>query len=136
MEHFTFTNISNSANLCAGDYTVTVTYSPNNCQLVETATIETETLIYAYFTTDPSPPEGYVPFTISFNSTGTSGATSYSWDFGDGTPISTDLNPSHDYPSMGNYTVTLTVSSGAPNNCISTYQIVVIVIQPSSIDHT
>jgi gliding motility-associated-like protein len=123
----------NVANLCAGDYTVTVTYSPNNCQLTETATIETETLIYAYFTTDPNPPEGYVPFTISFNSTGTSGATSYSWDFGDGTPVSNETNPTHDYPSMGNYTVTLTVSSGAPNNCISTYQIVVIVIQPSSI---
>ncbi len=122
----------NLSNLCTGDYTVTVTYSPSNCHLTETATIGTATSIYAFFTTDPSPPEGYVPFTISFNSTGTTGAVTYSWDFGDGTPVSTDLNPTHDYPSMGNYTVTLTVSSGAPNNCISTYSVVVVVIQPSS----
>ncbi len=122
----------NASNLCAGDYTVTVTYSPSNCHLTETATVGTETIINAFYTTDPSPPEGYVPFTIGFNSTGTTGAVSYSWDFGDGSAVSTDINPTHEYTAMGDYTVTLTVSSGAPNNCIATYQMVVVVIQPSS----
>jgi gliding motility-associated-like protein len=117
---------------CAGSYTVTVTYSSNNCQLVESATIGTATLINAYFSTNPDPPQGFVPFTMNFNSTGTTGAATYSWDFGDGTPFSTDLNPTHDYTAMGNYTVTLTVNSGAPNNCISTYQMVIQAIQPSS----
>ncbi len=119
-------------NLCTGNYTVTATYSPSNCHITESATIGTQTIINAYFSTNPDPPSGFAPFTISFNSGGSTGAVSYSWDFGDGTPHSTNPNPTHDYPLMGNYTVTLTVSSGAPNNCTSTYTIVVEVIQPSS----
>jgi len=38
--------------------------------------------------------------------------TSWLWDFGDGT-TSTSQNPSHTYTNPGNYTVTLTVSSGS-----------------------
>ncbi|MEI6124030.1 MAG: choice-of-anchor L domain-containing protein [Bacteroidota bacterium] len=117
--------------LCPGDYTVTVTYSVHNCKLVQTANISTNAIIDATFTTNPNPPEGYVPVTIIFNSSGTTGAVSYLWDFGDGT-TSTDPNPSHDYPDMGNYVVILTASSGPPNNCLSTYQVTVVVIQPSS----
>ena len=36
-------------------------------------------------------------------------ATSYLWDFGDGTASSTDMKPVHTYESFGNYTVSLTV---------------------------
>ncbi len=35
---------------------------------------------------------------------------SWSWDFGDGSPASTALNPSHLYSAVGSYTVTLSVS--------------------------
>jgi len=117
---------------CAGNYTVTVTYSTGNCHLSASETIGTTTLINAYFSTNPDPPQGIIPFTMNFNSAGTTGAASFLWDFGDGTPFSTDINPAHVFTAMGNYTVTLTVNSGAPNNCISTYQMVVIAIQPSS----
>ncbi|WP_423148492.1 PKD domain-containing protein [Rubrolithibacter danxiaensis] len=34
----------------------------------------------------------------------------YSWDFGDGSPVSTEKSPSHFYDDGGNYTVTLTVT--------------------------
>lgn len=40
-------------------------------------------------------------------------ATSYEWDFGDGSEVSTDENPSHTYAEDGTYTVTLTASNGA-----------------------
>lgn len=35
---------------------------------------------------------------------------SYSWNFGDGTPVSTLANPSHIYATPGNYTAILTVT--------------------------
>lgn len=36
----------------------------------------------------------------------------YSWDFGDNTPVSTKPSPSHQYAADGKYIVTLTVSDG------------------------
>lgn len=38
-------------------------------------------------------------------------ATNYSWDFGDGSAISTDVNPTHDFPLGGIYTTTLIAES-------------------------
>ncbi len=54
------------------------------------------------------------PATINFtnNSTGP-GTLSYQWDFGDGSPFSTALNPSHIYTSNGSFTVVLTTVSTA-----------------------
>ena len=120
-----------ATNLCPGDYTVTVTYSQYHCPLIQSANVSTNVIIDAFFSSNPSPPEGYVPFVISFNSTGTISATTYLWDFGDGN-TSTAVNPTHTYAEMGIYTVTLTVNSGPPNNCSDTYQMVVHAIQPSS----
>ena len=34
------------------------------------------------------------------------------WDFGDGTPVSTEENPTHKYEVAGTYTVTLTIKNG------------------------
>ena len=40
-------------------------------------------------------------------------STSWSWDFGDGSPISTLEHPLHTYTAPGKYTVTLTINGGA-----------------------
>jgi len=40
-------------------------------------------------------------------------ATSISWDFGDGTIITKEINPTHTYPKGGTYSVTLTVEGVA-----------------------
>ncbi|MEI9908607.1 MAG: PKD domain-containing protein [Bacteroidota bacterium] len=37
-------------------------------------------------------------------------AVSWSWDFGDGSPVSTLQNPVHTFPALGPYNVTLTVT--------------------------
>ena len=58
--------------------------------------------------------------TVTFSSAG-SGATSYSWDFGDGNS-STQTNPSHTYSSSGIFTVTLT---GTLNGCSNTSQLTI-----------
>lgn len=51
-----------------------------------------------------------------FDATGSSAPggtiTSYAWQFGDGA-TGTGVSPSHDYPSTGNYLVTLTVTTAA-----------------------
>jgi len=44
------------------------------------------------------------------------GVQSYAWDFGDGSPVSTDSKPVHNYTSAGSYTVSLTISSTAGND--------------------
>lgn len=40
----------------------------------------------------------------------------YEWDFGDGSPISTDLNPIHNYTSSGTYTITLTATASSSSH--------------------
>ena len=57
---------------------------------------------------------GPAPLTVNFSSDGTEDpdgdALTYSWDFGDGTPNSTEANPTHIYTQPGVYTVRLTVT--------------------------
>ena len=50
-------------------------------------------------------------------------SVSRNWDFGDGTPGSTIINPTHLYKEPGNFTVSLTVSDGL-NNVASTTKVV------------
>jgi len=50
------------------------------------------------------------PLSVVFTNS-SSNATSYLWDFGDGS-TSTDASPTHNYTSLGTYTVVLTASAG------------------------
>ncbi len=61
----------------------------------------------------------YVSSFIQFTST-SNGATSYLWDFGDGT-TSTLANPSKQYLTPGLYNVSLTINGGANNKLINSY---------------
>ena len=58
-----------------------------------------------------------VPATIIFTNQSTD-ATSYNWDFGDGS-ISTIENPTHEYTSSGTFTVTLTATGEGGTNSTS-----------------
>ncbi|MFY8091833.1 MAG: PKD domain-containing protein [Chitinophagaceae bacterium] len=55
-------------------------------------------------------------YTFISTSTVPSGTMTYSWNFGDGSPASSLVNPTHTYSTPGTYTVTLTVtgSNGCP----------------------
>lgn len=51
------------------------------------------------------------------------GATEYEWDFGDGSPISTEANPMHIYADSGTYNLTLIASNGS--TCIDTATVII-----------
>ncbi len=53
-----------------------------------------------------------------FTNSSTGGVTNWSWDFGDGSPLSTDVDPAHLYAASGNYNVSLTVTN--PAGCTHT----------------
>jgi PKD repeat protein len=53
---------------------------------------------------------GFAPLTVDFVNQ-SNFATDYSWDFGDGTGTSTEMNPSYTYQDPGTYTVTLTATN-------------------------
>jgi glucose/arabinose dehydrogenase/chitodextrinase len=63
-----------------------------------------------------NPTSGSKPLNVNFSSAGTTDPEndpiSYSWDFGDGTALSTAANPSHTYTAAGEYSARLTVSDG------------------------
>jgi PKD repeat protein len=64
----------------------------------------------ASFTTNPTPATGFAPLDVTFTDTST-GATSWRWDFGDGTTFTGQNPPKHTYTTVGTYTVTLTASN-------------------------
>ncbi len=71
---------------------------------------------------------GCAPLLVQFNntSTNTDSTTTYSWNFGNGTSA-TAANPSANYLSPGNYSVTLTATNGGVCQEIATLNNVVIV---------
>ena len=60
---------------------------------------------------------GCVPYTADFQNT-SSNANEYIWDFGDGSPVSNETDPSHTYNTPGTYTVTL-IANNSTNVCAS-----------------
>jgi PKD repeat protein len=57
-----------------------------------------------------NPTSGCAPLTVNFTDLSTGEIETWDWDFGDGSPHSGAQNPSHQYASAGDYTVTLTVT--------------------------
>lgn len=91
-----------------GTYTValTVTNEAGSATATKADFIEVFVPVDAVFSLTPS--IGTVPFTVTFTN-GSTGATSYLWDFGDGQAATTE-NPTHEYTSSGSFTVTLTAT--------------------------
>ena len=102
-------SVSNLVYAEPGIYTVEVMAIANGCEVTVTEEI--------WVIADPSigfqggPPIGCPPHSVSFNNMSDSEtATTYLWDFGDGT-TSVSANPVHVYENPGTYSVTLTMNS-------------------------
>lgn len=74
-----------------------------------------------------SPLSGPAPLSVSFSSIGSQDpdgdVLSYSWDFGDGTPVSVLANPTHVYAASGQYTAVLTVNDGRGGSAASSVRV-------------
>jgi glucose/arabinose dehydrogenase len=74
-----------------------------------------------------TPRDGAAPLTVRFSSAGSQDpdgdALQYSWDFGDGTAVSSEANPEHTYATEGRYTALLSVSDGRGGRGSATVQI-------------
>lgn len=93
-----------------GTYTVALTASSDYGSATETKTdyiYVTDQQIVVNFSASPT--IGTFPHEVTFTNS-TTGATNYSWDFGDGN-TSTDENPIHTYSEAGIYSVKLTASN-------------------------
>jgi PKD repeat protein len=79
---------------------------------------------------------GPAPLTVTFNGTATGGrpAYSFSWNFGDGSPTSSQRNPAHTFATAGTYDVVLSVVDQIPST--STSQVNVTVIPGLSVSIT
>jgi gliding motility-associated-like protein len=64
-----------------------------------------------------TPASGCAPYTAIFNNTSLAGQT-FTWDFGDGSPLSNDVNPVHVYNNVGKYTVKLVAVDSSTCNII------------------
>lgn len=62
------------------------------------------------------------PVTIGFLDESTGSIASHRWDFGDGSPISTEASPFHLYTAAGTFTVTETVTNAAASS-VATRQV-------------
>ena len=69
---------------------------------------------YSQLSFTPSTFLGCAPENITFTNTSSSGVV-YDWDFGDGTFVSNETNPTHNFTNGGNYYVTMYAYDGTSN---------------------
>ncbi|MBX2931230.1 MAG: PKD domain-containing protein [Chitinophagaceae bacterium] len=116
----------------AGNYTVRLILNDTNyCNSPDTAEVllRVSPSVVATFTTNSA---GCMPYTAIFNNTSTAG-TDFIWNFGDGSPVSTNTNPTHIYTTAGNYTVKLiAIDDGTCNKKDSTTFTITVSPNPSS----
>jgi PKD repeat protein len=72
-----------------------------------------------------TPTAGREPLPVQFTDLSTKAPTSWSWNFGDGSPVSTTRNPAHTYTKAGTYTVSLTATNVVGSSTAKTMQVVV-----------
>ena len=113
----------------AGTYTITLTTTDGWGNAASTSRVVS--LIEPVSNVPPVPTftvqcTGLACLTNSFGTTDPNGdVIRYSWNFGDGTALSTAASPAHTYLIAGTYTITLTVTDGWNKSAFITQQVTV-----------
>jgi gliding motility-associated-like protein len=103
-----------------GTYDVTLSVTDaNGCSnsITKIGLVKAYPLPVAFFTSDPQELTLLDPDVYFSN--GSTGAVSARWDFGDGSPVSTDWSPYHAYSDTGLYTIELIATSS--QGCVDTF---------------
>ncbi|MEM8523679.1 MAG: PKD domain-containing protein [Bacteroidota bacterium] len=93
--------------------------------LIATNELGSDTIIQPeYIFVKPSPTANFIEESLnddlSIELTNTSiNGESFIWDFGDGSPTSTEINPIHTYDLIGTYTITLTATNDCGENTVT-----------------
>jgi PKD repeat protein len=107
--------------LSGGTFQVTLINNYGNCIDSITKTVSVNTQPPVNFTANDST-SCKAPFTVQFSDLSPSAST-WLWDFGDGSPTSTSQNPTHPYTTPGTFSVTLTITlPGGCSNTITKFQ--------------
>jgi len=91
----------------AGTYRVLVTNS-SGCMASDTINVSISGIIPSI---ESIVVDNVDDYTFTFSPLNPENITGYSWDFGDGSPVSNSASPTHTFASTGNYTVTLTITN-------------------------
>jgi len=118
---------SSSADATSHIYTTMGTYTVSQKVLSIGQGCDDSTTKISYITVNPVPKDSFhatnrvackAPLTVNFSGWD-SAATSFKWNFGDGSTNSGSLNLKHTYTSTGNFTVSLTATNSY--GCIAVY---------------
>ncbi|OXA82042.1 hypothetical protein B0A65_01390 [Flavobacterium frigidimaris] len=121
-----------------GNYTITLTVSnPSGCTATTTEAImiSKNPNVAADISVNPVN-QCFIGNSFQFNSASTVAAgysiTGLIWDFGDGTPVSNILNPSHSYTAPGTYIINLqvTASNGVTTFSDSATSSIIVLVTP------
>ncbi len=115
-----------------GPFTVSLEVTSNSgCKDTKTQTLST---VYAEpqaaFTNPAEVCLGNAATFTDQSSAAASTVTNWTWDFGDGSPVSNVQNPSHTYATAGTYTVTLNVRSAAGCQTVTKFATHTITVNP------
>ena len=102
--------------------------SPHSEPFAFTLSESSSSELTASFATHPTSLSGTAPFTVSYDGSSSSGAVSYTWEFGDG-HMSNESRTEHIFTAAGTYTSTLTVTDRQDN--INTKSVIVNVNESS-----
>jgi PKD repeat protein len=106
-----FSTSATTGSGAAGKYYTIKTVNGDNIQDIAMVDVRVDPAVDADFTA--SPVSGNSPLAVQFTDISTGSPDTWSWDFGDGTPVVTGRNPVHTYQNQGLYSVTLTASKVA-----------------------
>lgn len=121
----TLNNVSGAVtvnNLAAGNYAAEMTFgvAPNFYTTTDYFTVGGSNALYANLSASASSVDMAANTTVNFTATA-QGATSFNWNFGDGTVITNGpANVSHTFTHAGNYTVSFEASNGSCTATAST----------------